>query len=177
MRKLIFILPWLIMLSCNNSSGTAKKTTQTPAATNADQGGYGTFTFTSNGNQRTFTTWHSFVLMPKDKWNNSDFLMLEDGGPSNAGFDFRISKEGATEFKTGYSNELVPHLNFSFFDTSGISYIGDGMTVNVVSLSSDKLTGTFSGKFVKGKSQIKENSTANVPQEIVVTDGKFDLHK
>jgi hypothetical protein len=182
MKKLIIIIiTCLVTFSCNNSSGSGTKAipaaSKTATSSNDTKAGYGTFSFTSNGKQRIFTTWHSFVLMHKDKWNNPDSLMLEDGGPSNAGFDFRINKEGTTEFKTGYSNELAPHLEFSFFDTTGISYIRDGMIVKVSYLSGDKLTGTFSGNFIKEKSQIKENASGSVPQVIKVTDGKFDLHQ
>jgi hypothetical protein len=192
MKKSIF-LPFLMLLitvSCNNSDGSggaaavagsnskAVPVNTTPSASDPSQGGYGTFTFTQDGKQRTFTAWHVFVLFPrKTSSGSSEILMLEDGGPANAGFDFKINKEGTTEFKTGYANNLMPNLFVDFFDTTGISYTGDGMVVNVASLTANKLTGTFSGRFVKEKSQIKENSASNVPQEIEVTDGKFDLHQ
>ena len=168
-------------ISCGNSPGSDKAASSTAnqisAAANASQGRYGTFTFTSNGQQRKFTCYHKFFLMPlQTSSGNIDAIMLEDGGPSNAGFDFKINKQGTTEFKPGYANVAIPGLLFDFFDTSGVSYTGDGMTVNVTSLSADKLSGTFAGKFVKEKSQIKDNPSPDVPQMIEVTDGKFDLH-
>jgi hypothetical protein len=192
MKKIIF-LPCLFLLaavSCNNSAGSrggaaaadsnsnATSINNTATASNPSQQGYGTFAFTQDGKHRTFTAWHVFVLFPrKASSGSSEILMLEDGGPANAGFDFKINKEGSTVFKTGYANILVPDLLFDFFDTSGISYTGDGMVVIVTSLTANKLTGTFSGKFVKEKSQIKENGSANAPQVIEVSDGKFDLHQ
>ena len=92
--------------------------------------------------------------------------MLEDGGPGGAGFDFKINKAGATEFKAGYSNTLLPKLLFTFFDTTGVSYIGDDMVVNVTSLDAKRVTGTFSGKFVKQKYQIKEDKNSNIPRSL-----------
>ncbi|MBS1915093.1 MAG: hypothetical protein JST87_02385 [Bacteroidetes bacterium] len=175
----IIILTVVAAISCNNSNGIAKvasSTTSSVVSTDASKGGYGSFTFTSNGQKRTFTCWHPFFLMPLQVSGGSvDAVMLEDGGPSNAGFDFKLNKQGATEFKTGYANILVPGLLFDFFDTTGVSYTGDGMTVHVTSLDENKITGTFSGRFVKEKSQIKDNS--NAPQRFDVTEGKFDLHK
>ncbi len=183
--KKLFFLPFfslLLTVSCSNSSGSAKESAtdagQTATSSNATQGKYGTFTFTSNGKQRTFAVWHKFYLSPLQTTSGSiDAIMLEDGGPSNAGFDFKINKQATTEFKTGYANNLIPGLLFDFFDTTGVSYTGDGMVVNVTSLSANKLTGTFSGRFVKEKYQIKENASGNVPQVIEVTVGKFDLQK
>lgn len=170
----------VLIIFCN-SSGTrigfcdSKTEPASMTSLNSFQKGYGTFTFMMNGKQRVFTAWHQFVLFPMD--NSTEILMLEDGGPGGAGFDFKINKQGTTEFKTGYANTLVPKLLFTFFDTTGVSYIGDGMVVNVTSLSANRLTGTFSGKFVKEKYQIKENNSANVPRVIEVTNGKFDLYK
>ena len=177
----LFFVTTLALVSCGNSSGPGKKdspnVTQAANSSNPQQAGYGTFTFTMDGKRRTFTAWHTFVLMVKDKWSKSDFLMIEDGGPSNAGFDFKINKAGPTKFEAGYVNVLLPKLLFTFFDTTGVSYIGDDMVVNVTSLDANRLTGTFSGKFVKEKYQIKENKSSDIPQVIDVTDGKFDLHK
>lgn len=171
----------MLIISCNNSPGPApglqndKAETTSASSTNPSQKGYGTFTFTMAGKERVFTAWHQFVLFPMDK--STEILMLEDGGPGGAGFDFKINKQGTTEFETGYANTLLPKLLFSFFDTTGVSYIGDGMIVNVTSLSANRVTGTFSGKFVKEKYQIKENKNAGIPQAIEVTNGKFDLHQ
>lgn len=181
MKKILFI-PCLLLLavaSCNNADGpgdsAAVAESNTKTASNPSPQGYGTFTFTQDGKPRTFTAWHEFILFPMN--DKTTILLLEDGGPSNAGFDFKINKAGTTEFKAGYANNIAPALLFSFFDTTGISYIGDGMTVNVTSLNETRLTGTFSGKFVKEKYQIKQGSSANVPQVIEVTDGKFNLHQ
>lgn len=183
MKNLIIILIScsVLIISCNNSSGQASSSQDIKAAptsmssSDPSQKGHGTFSFTMNGKQRVFTAWHPFILFPMD--NSTEILMLEDGGPGGAGFDFKINKQGKTEFETGYVNTLVPKLLFTFFDTTGVSYIGDGMVVNVTSLSANKLTGTFNGKFVKEKYQIKENKRADIPQVIEVADGKFDLHK
>ncbi|MFI5186168.1 MAG: hypothetical protein ACHQF0_05555 [Chitinophagales bacterium] len=171
----------VLIIFCNNSSGpgigSCNNKTEPASMTSLHslQKGYGAFTFMMNGKQRTFTAWHTFIVFPIEK--STEILLFEDGGPGGAGFDFKINKQGPTEFKTGYANTLLPKLLFSFFDTTGVSYIGDGMLVNVTSLSANRLTGTFSGKFVKEKYQIKENSNAGILQVIEVTNGKFDLHK
>ncbi|HEY2721920.1 MAG TPA: hypothetical protein VGI82_09345 [Chitinophagaceae bacterium] len=183
MRNLliIFISCSVLIISCNNLSGAASgsqdnkdKPTATPSS-DPSQKGYGTFTFTMDGKQRVFTAWHQFLLFPMQ--DSTKVLMLEDGGPGGAGFDFKINKTGSTKFEAGYADVLLPKLLFSFFDTTGVSYIGDDMVVSVISLDAKRLTGTFSGKFVKEKYQIKENNSANIPQVIEVTDGKFDLHQ
>ncbi len=174
----IFICSSVLIVSCNNSSGPASNSPDRKADPTASSDpvrkGYGTFTFTMAGKKRVFTAWHSFILFLMD--NSTEVLMLEDGGPGGAGFDFKINKQGKTEFETGYVNTLVPKLLFTFFDTTGVSYIGDGMVVNVTSLSATRLTGTFTGKFVKEKYQAKENNNPGIPQVIDVTDGKFDLN-
>ena len=169
-----------LILFCNHSSGPGNRSwragVKAASATSSTslQKGYGIFTFTGNGKQRTFTAWHPFMVFPMQ---TTDILLLEDGGPGGAGFDFKINKQGRTEFETGYANTLVPKLLFKFFDTTGVSYIGDGMVVNVTSLTVNRLVGTFTGKFVKEKYQIKENRSPGIAQTIEVTDGKFDLHK
>lgn len=164
-----------LILFCNYSSGPRYDTMQiSPASSRSFQKGYGTFTFTTAGKQRAFTAWHEFILFPMD--NSTEVLMLEDGGPGGPGFDFKINKTGSTKFEVGYANTLVPNLLFTFFDTTAVSYTGDGMVVNVTSLSATRLTGTFTGKFVKEKYQAKENNNRGIPQVIDVTDGKFDLN-
>ena len=183
MKNLLIILSWFGVLgtSCSNSSGASSgsddKKTEPASASSSDPSpkGYGTFTFTMMGKQRVFTTWHSFMLFSMD--SSAKTLMLEDGGPGGAGFDFRLNKTGETKFEAGYANVLNQKLLFAFFDTTGVSYIGDDMVVNVSSLSADKLTGTFTGKLVKEKYQIKDNNSADIPKVIEVTDGKFNLYK
>ena len=171
----------VLIISRNNSSGlmsdSQDKKAQPMSASLSEpsQKGYGTFTFTMAGKKRVFTAWHHFMLFPMDA--STEILMLEDGGPDGAGFNFKINKAGETEFTAGYAKVLLPKLLFIFFDTTGVSYIGDNMAVNVTSLSSNKLTGTFSGQFVKQPYQIKENKSAGIPQVIEVADGRFDLHK
>ena len=171
----------VLIISCNNLSGIMsdsqdkKAESMSASLSERSQKGYGTFTFTMAGKKRVFTAWHNFILFSMDA--STEILMLEDGGPEGAGFNFRINKAGETEFTAGYANVLVPRLLFIFFDTTGVSYIGDNMVVNVTSLSTNKLTGTFSGKFVKETYQIKKNKSAGIPQVIEVADERFDLHK
>lgn len=182
MKNLLIILIScsVLIISCNNSSGAAsgsqEKSGEPTSASTSESSpkGYGEFTFTMAGKQRVFTAWHSFILFPMD--SSTKILMLEDGGPGGAGFDFRINKTGPTKFETGYADIIAPKLLFTFFDTTGVSYIGDDMVVNVTSLSANELKGTFTGKFLKEKYQIKENKSPAIPQVIEVTDGKFDLY-
>ena len=177
MKKLLFILPWFILLSCNNSSGTVDnpvtaKSDAAPASVNptADKG---TITCTIDGKSQTFRVQNGFTeirLEPESKGPNDGFMLL-DGDKTREGFQFEIKNNGTSVFK-GMDGVLNM---FSYFNSKGADYVAQGdVTASVASFDGKHLTGTFSGKFEN--TNYKGASDTN-PEFIQITDGKFTLNK
>ncbi len=177
MKKLIFILPWLIMLSCNNSSGSRNNsdTAKSDAASASTTSGAdkGTITCTMDGKSKTFRVQNGFTeirLEPESKGPN-DGLMLLDGDKTNEGFQFEIKNKGTSVFK-GMDGVLNM---FGYFNGKGVDYVNhENVTASVSSFDGNHLTGTFSGKFEN--TNYKGASDTN-PEFVQITDGKFDLNK
>ncbi|MEO8861732.1 MAG: hypothetical protein ABI358_09930 [Ginsengibacter sp.] len=177
MKKLIFILPWLIMLSCNNSSGSGNnsvsaKSDAASASANpaADKG---TITCTMDGKPKTFQVHNGFfeIVMDPDSKGPKDGLELLDGSATNEGFQFEIKNKGTSVF-AGMDGVLNM---FSYFNGKGVDYVAyKNVTASVTSFDGNHLTGTFSGKFQN--TNYKGASDSN-PEFIQITDGKFDLKK
>ncbi len=177
MKKLLFILPCLIMLSCNNSSGNggnSDKSRSEPASTSTNPAvDKGTITCTMDGKSKTFRVQNGFTeirLEPESKGPN-DGLMLMDGDKTREGFQFEIKNNGTSVFK-GMDGVLNM---FSYFNNKGADYVAKGdVTETVASFGGNHLSGTFSGKFEN--TNYKGASDTN-PEFIQITDGKFDLNK
>ncbi|MEO8852430.1 MAG: hypothetical protein ABI359_01535 [Ginsengibacter sp.] len=174
MKKLIFILPWLIILSCNNSSGSGNNSgtsksdvsSANPAAVN------GTITCTMDGKSKTFQVHSGFfeIVMDPDSKGPKDGFELLDGSATNEGFQFEIKNKGTSVFK-GMDGVLNM---FSYFNGKGVDYVTyENATASVTSFDGNHLTGTFSGKFQN--TNYKGASDSN-PEFIQITDGKFDLN-
>ena len=177
MKKLIFILLLLIMLSCNNSSGNVSssdisKSDAASASANpaADKG---TITCMMDGKSKTFRVQNGLteIRLESGSKGSNDGFMLIDGDKTREGFQFIIKNKGASVFK-GMDGVLNM---FSYFNSKGADYVAKGdVTASVISFDGNHLTGTFSGKFentnYKGASDIN-------PEFIQITDGKFDLNK
>jgi hypothetical protein len=177
MKKLIFILPWLILLSCNNSPGSGNNsiTPKSEAASASTTSGAdkGTITCTIDGKSKTFLVHNAFFeirLEPDSKGTNDGFEFL-DGSATNEGFQFEIKNKGTSVFK-GMDGVLNM---FSYFNGKGVDYVAyEGVTTSVTSFDGNHLTGTFSGKFQN--TNYKGASDTN-PEFIQITDGKFDVNK
>ncbi|MEO8766197.1 MAG: hypothetical protein ABI416_17980 [Ginsengibacter sp.] len=177
MKQLIFILSWLIMLSCNNSSGSGynpgtAKSDATSSSVNpgADKG---TITCTMDGKSKTFRVHNSFseIRLESGSKEPNDGFMLLDGNATNEGFQFEIKNKGTSVFK-GMDGVLNM---FSYFNSKGVDYVAyEDVTASVTSLDVNHLTGTFSGKFQN--TNYKGASDTN-PEFIQITDGKFELNK
>lgn len=177
MKKLIFILPWLIMLSCNHSSGSGNNSgtsnsnaVPASAISGADKG---TITCVIDGKSKTFQVHNGFfeIRLDPDSKGPMDGLELLDGNAKNEGFQFEIKNKGASVFK-GMDGVLNM---FSYFNSQGADYVvqEDGVA-SVTSFDGNHLIGTFSGKFQN--TNYKGASDSN-PEFIQITDGKFDLNK
>ncbi|MDQ2862695.1 MAG: hypothetical protein M3R50_03420 [Bacteroidota bacterium] len=176
MKKLIFILPLLMLLSCNHSSGsgdksvTAKSDAASGSTTSAE--GKGTITCTIDGKSKTFQVHNGFfeIVMDPDSKGPKDGLELLDGSATNEGFQFEIKNKGTSVFK-GMDGVLNM---FSYFNGKGVDYVTyENATASVSSFDGNHLTGTFSGKFQN--TNYKSASDSN-PEFIQITDGKFDLN-
>ena len=177
MKKLIFILPWLITLSCNNSSGSGNNsaTPKSNAASASENTGAdkGTTTCTMDGKSKTFRVHNGFseIRLEPDSKGPTDGIMLLDGNATNEGFQFEIKNKGTSIFK-GMDGVLNM---FSYFNSKGVDYVAqEDVTASVTSFDGNHLTGTFSGKF--HNTNYKGASDSN-PEYIVITDGKFELNK
>jgi hypothetical protein len=178
MKKIIFILPWLIMLSCNNSSGSGNNsaTLKSDAASASENtvADKGTMTCTMDGQSKTFQVYNGFIeiRLDPDSKGPTDGIELLDGSEKKEGFQFEIKNKGTSIFK-GMDGVLNM---FSYFNGKGADYVmddGNG-TASVTSFDGNHLTGTFSGKF--HNTNYKGASDSN-PEFIVITDGKFELNK
>lgn len=177
MKKLIFILPFLIILSCNSSSGSGNnsamaKSEASSASVNSGTD-KGTITCTMDGKSKTFLVHNVFFeirLEPDSKGSNDGFELL-DGNATNEGFQFEIKNKGTSVFK-GMGGVLNM---FSYFNNKGSDYVAqEDVTASVTSFDGNHLTGTFSGKF--HNTNYKGTSDSN-PEFIEITNGKFELNK
>ncbi len=176
MKKLIFILPWLIMLSCNNSSGSGNNfaTPKSDAASASENtvADKGTMTCTMDGKSKTFRVHNGFseIRLEPDSKGTTDGFMLLDGSAKNEGFQFEIKNKGTSVFK-GMDGVLNM---FSYFNNKGVDYVAhDDVTASVTSFDGNHLTGTFSGKFHNTN---YKGTSGSSPEFIVITDGKFELN-
>lgn len=175
MKKLIFIVPWLIMLSCNNTSesGNNSDTAKSDAASASTTLGAdkGTITCTMDGKSKTFRVHNGFVeiRLESDSKGPNDGFMLVDGNATNEGFQFEIKNKGTSVFK-GMDGVLNM---FSYFNSKGADYVAnENVTASVTSFDGNHLTGNFSGKFEN--TNYKGASDSN-PEFVLITDGKFDI--
>lgn len=95
------------------------------------------------------------------------FFRLSDMNNVGDKLMFQVpAKEGSTTFS------VSPTYSYEGYTTSDFAnYIDDPVTVTINSISSSRVTGTFSGKYTLQKGSGNNNSK----QTIEVTDGKFDI--
>ncbi len=178
MKKLFIILPWLIMFSCNNLSGSGN-TSDAPksdATSTSSQAGKGTITCLLDGKQKAFTVDRSYFEIPLgvDPNGPKDGLEILNGNIKKEGFEFECKKSGTSKIKDDASGDMNCIINY--YNPQGITYTGEDVTVVITSYDQTHLTGTFSGKLVN--TYYEEKAAAkNYPQYIQVTDGKFDLRQ
>ena len=178
MKKLIFILPFLVILSCNNSSGSdnnsiTPKSDAAPASANPAGADKGTITCTIDGQSKTFRVRNGFweMRLDPDSKGPTDGFELMDGDAKNEGFQFEIKNKGTSVFK-GMDGVLNM---FSYFNSKGVDYVAEGdATASVTSFDGNHLTGTFSGKF---HNALYKGASDSNPEFITITDGKFDLRE
>ncbi len=178
MKKLIVFIPCLfvsVILSCGSeNSNDAKKDT---ATSSPDQ----TSPVTATDNDASFSCIldgkeisgkgtdqninAAFRLTGDDK--GRIFFRLSDMNDVGPKLMFEVAaKEGSTiiSASSGYSYEGYTTSDFA-------TYIDDPVTVNITSISSSRVSGTFSGKYTLQKGSGNSSSK----QTIEVMEGKFDI--
>ena len=187
--KKIIILPFLLLLaiaSCNNSSGSGSSSGSAHGASSAapasSGGDKGTITCIMDGQQKTFKVQQSFfeISLGVDPNGPKDGLEILDGDATKEGFQFEFKKSGTTRIKTDGTGDMNCIINY--YNSHGITYTGEDVTVVVGSYEQNHLTGTFSGKLVNvnydgGLGGPTSKTAKNYPQYIQIADGKFDLQK
>lgn len=108
-------------------------------------------------------------LVPKDDGSASTLRLwlFDTKTPDDQNFKHSLRIEVPAKVGTNDRVHLSTHIILSQ-DHSG-SYYSDNGSVNILTLTATRVTGTFSGKFRNSP------DTPNVKPEITVTDGKFDL--
>jgi len=186
MKKLIILLPWLLILSCNNSSGSTSSSDNpvsdarpVSATSGVDKG---TITCLMDGKQKAFHVQKGFFEIPLDVYSKGpkDGLELLDGDRTKEGFQFEIKNSGTTKIKDVPGGDM--NCIWGYYNSAGVVYAGTDVVVNVTSYNQNHLTGTFSGKLVNvnydgGLGGATAKIAKNYPQYIQITDGKFDLQK
>jgi len=187
MKKIIF-LPFLLLLvivSCNNSTGSGSNSGSADGTSNAapvsSGSDKGTITCIIDGQQKTFKVQQSFfeISLGVDPNGAKDGLEILDGDAKKEGFQFEFKKSGTTKIKVDASGDM--NCIIGYYNPEGVVYAGEDATVNITSYNQNHLTGTFSGKLVNvnydgGLGGSTSNIAKNYPQYIQITDGKFDLN-
>ena len=95
------------------------------------------------------------------------FFMLADPENPVQKLNFEVpEKTGSTTIR------ILPKYSFEGYVTSQfVTYVDDGVTVNVTSYTAARIAGTFSGSY---KLENPKGSP-NAKPEIQITDGKFDI--
>lgn len=176
MKRLHFfflLLPiGFIVASCSGSAEKSGSTNNSgvnsPEASNAtDDGGFSCKLdgkeFSGKGTDQNINA--AFHLTGDDK--GQIFFRLSNMDNIGDKLMFQVpGKVGSTTFT------VSPTYSYEGYTTADFSnYIDDPVTVTITSISSTRVSGTFSGKYTLQKGSGSNNSK----QTIQVTDGKFDI--
>jgi hypothetical protein len=96
------------------------------------------------------------------------FFMLANVNDATQKLNFEIpGRTGSTTIKNS-----PPHYSYEGLVLKGfVTYTDDPVTVNIISISSTRVSGTFSGTYTLSK----RSGGSNAKQTIEVADGKFDI--
>jgi hypothetical protein len=138
------------------------------------EAGKGTISCRIDGKQRTFIAQKSFFAVSLDSNSKSrkNGLEIQDGSFRQEGFQFRFKKSGVTKIRSDSSSDK--NCIFKYYNSKGITYIGENITVTVTLYNINLLKGVFSGKLVNAH---YEKGSGNYAASIMITDGRFTLVK
>lgn len=171
----IILLIYTLVISCNNSLGSGTGGIDAAAATST--AGKGIITCLVDGQPKSFTVNQSFfeISLGVDTNGAKDGLEILDGNAKKEGFQFEFKKSGTTKIKNDATGDMNCIINY--YNTSGVVYTGEDVTVIVTAHNQHQLSGTFSGKLAKVYDDGGSKIAKNYPRYIQITKGKFDLEK
>jgi hypothetical protein len=170
----VFFLSAFIFTGCSSAAGSnAAKDSASGVATAPDDSG------ASDGGSASFS-----AIVDGVKFSSNS-------GTGNLNAAFRVKKDGnPVFFMLADPDNPVQKLNFELPDKTGsttisilpkysyegyitkdwVVYLDDGVTVNVTSVSTSRISGTFSGSY-----KLSNPKTPNAKPAIQIADGKFDI--
>ncbi|HVY74624.1 MAG TPA: hypothetical protein VG890_07325 [Puia sp.] len=180
----IFSICLLLFYSCNNSSANKTNTSDATASassantTAADEnlaGHEGSFSYTVNGERVKAINYVQHANLFINEVSNdaaSGMLKIEVTTNGSSVFDFEIANNGTTSIGkyhpslSGFADKKTKEATYMDGKTYNNLY-SDSATVTITSISSSRVSGTFSGTFAQDKNE--GNQTAKI------TDGSFNL--
>lgn len=173
----VSVLVLLVALTACNNKTSAGAQGQADPAQSASEASLGKATFSavidgvavSGGAIDGLQQNNVAHLVPKDDGSayTLRLWLFDSKTPDDQNFKHSLRIEVPAKVGTNERVPLSTHIILSQ-DHSG-SYYSDNGSVNILTLTATRVTGTFSGKFRNSP------DTPNVKPEITVTDGKFDL--
>jgi hypothetical protein len=179
------LIPHLFSFGClfisfaSNSSITINRYNKTNSRTAG-----GTIACLIDGKQKTLVI-QGFREISLDFYSKSpsDGILFANGDEKVEGFQFKIKKRGIT--KINHTGTGDAHCIINYYNSEGVTYTGQDVTVVVISYNQNHLTGTFSGRlanvYYKSGSAFPTVRGAkvakNYPEFIQITNGKFDLEQ
>lgn len=180
----VFSICLLFFYACNNSSAnktntsdvrTSASSANTTAADENLSGSEGSFSYTVNGERVKAINYVQHANLFINEVSNdaaSGMLKIEVTTNSSSVFDFEIANSGTTSIDkyhpslSGFADKKTKKATYMDGKTYNNLY-SDSVTVTIASISSSRVSGTFSGTFSQDKSE--GNQTAKI------TDGSFNL--
>ena len=168
------------LFSCNGNKSSNGNNSKTTDASTPSANGAGKSSFSANIDGEAISGGTiddmqlentAFIYPTADSTGKKLLFFLHSDKKGDMAYSFRFSipdKTGTFIKKDRDDQPFDISLHFLGGDLSG--YGAEDVTVNIISVTSSKVTGTFSGKFLLGV-----DSPNGTKKEVTVTDGKFDV--
>jgi hypothetical protein len=158
-----------LFFACSGNGQTGITGANAPAGDAAPASGSASFSAIVDGvrfSSSTGTDNLNAAFRIKDDNGVKIFFMLADPDNPVQKLNFELpDKEGSATIS------ILPKYSFEGYVTKDwIPYLDDGVTVNVTSVSTTRVSGTFSGTY-----QLEKGKSPTAKPTIQVTDGKFDI--
>ncbi len=113
----------------------------------------------------------AFIYPTADNSGKRLLFFLRSDKNGDVVYFFRFSVPDKTGTFTKKDSDDKPFsITLDFLGGDNSRYNADDVTVNIISVTASKVTGTFSGKFT-----LSVDTPRGVKKEVTVTDGKFDI--
>jgi len=113
----------------------------------------------------------AFLYPTSDNSGKRLLFFLYSDKKGDRAYSFRFSVPDTTGPFTKKDRDDQPFdITINFMGGDNSRYGAEDVTVNIISITDKKITGTFSGKFLLGV-----DTPNGTKKEVTVTDGKFDI--